>query len=139
MFTSPQLFLQKMRKYLRYFQTLCIFADKILFNLKSIHSKPRFMGNQMFHTDICGELMADISTSPDAQPFKYGGKVLAAKRKIGNRSARRRALARVDSSFGLDLYDFHARQRSGFKTGQPSLRIQALRTLGRWFCYGCFR
>jgi len=50
------------------------------------------MGNQMFHTDICDELMADISTSPDAQQFKYGGKEL-------------------DRSFGLDLYDFHARQQ----------------------------
>ena len=69
------------------------------------------MGNQMFHTDICGELMADISTSPDAQQFKYGGKVLAANRTIDNRSARRRALAREDRSFGLDLYDFHARQQ----------------------------
>ncbi|MCR5360751.1 MAG: hypothetical protein K6E73_01925 [Bacteroidales bacterium] len=45
----------------------------------------------MFHTDICDELMADISTSPDAQQFKYGGKEL-------------------DLSNGLNLYDFEARQ-----------------------------
>ena len=55
--------------------------------------------------------MADISTSPDAQQFKYNGKVLAANRTIDNRSARRRASARVDRSFGLDLYDYHARQQ----------------------------
>ncbi|MCR5362789.1 MAG: hypothetical protein K6E73_12400 [Bacteroidales bacterium] len=108
--THPH-FPQKMRKYLQYFPTLCIFADKILFNLQSIHSKPRFMGNQMFHKCVRGELMADISTSPDAQQFKYGGKVPAANRTIDNRSARRRALAREDRSFGLDLYDFHAHQQ----------------------------
>jgi len=66
---------------------------------------------QVTHYYPYGELMADISTSPDAQPFKYSGKVLAAKRKIDNLSARRRALARMDRSFGLDLYDFHARQQ----------------------------
>ncbi|MCR5360920.1 MAG: hypothetical protein K6E73_02790 [Bacteroidales bacterium] len=55
------------------------------------------MGNQIFHTDICGELMADISTSPDAQQFKYGGKEL-------------------DLSNGLNLYDFEARQ---YDSGAP--------------------
>jgi len=44
-------------------------------NLQSIYSMPRFVNYQMSHKDIYGELMADISTSPDAQPFKYGGKV----------------------------------------------------------------
>ncbi len=47
---------------------------------------------QVTHYYPYGELMADISTSPDAQQFKYGGKEL-------------------DRSFGLDLYDFHARQQ----------------------------
>ncbi len=50
------------------------------------------MRYQTPHNHICDELMADISTSPDAQQFKYGGKEL-------------------DRSFGLDLYDFHARQQ----------------------------
>lgn len=45
----------------------------------------------MSHKDIYGELMADISTSPDAQNFKYSGKEL-------------------DQTYGLDLYDFHSRQ-----------------------------
>ncbi len=55
--------------------------------------------------------MGNISTNPEKQSFKYGGKVLAANRTIDNRSARRRALARENSSFGLDLYDFEARQQ----------------------------
>ena len=47
---------------------------------------------QVTHYYPYGELMADISTSPDAQPFKYGGKEL-------------------DRTSGLDLYDFEARQQ----------------------------
>ena len=47
---------------------------------------------QVTHYYPFGELMADISTSPDAQQFKYNGKEL-------------------DRSFGLDLYDYHARQQ----------------------------
>ncbi len=47
---------------------------------------------QVTHYYPYGELMADISTNPDAQQFKYSGKEL-------------------DRSFGLDLYDFHARQQ----------------------------
>ena len=47
---------------------------------------------QVTHYYPYGELMADISTSPDAQQFKYNGKEL-------------------DRSFGLDLYDYHARQQ----------------------------
>jgi len=46
---------------------------------------------QVTHYYPYGELMADINTSPDAQPFKYGGK-------------------EVDRTDGLDLFDFHARQ-----------------------------
>ncbi len=65
---------------------------------------------QISHYYPYGALMGDISTQPEKQDFKYSGKVLAAKRKIDNLSARRRALARVDRTYGLDLYDFHARQ-----------------------------
>lgn len=50
------------------------------------------MRYQTPHNHICDELMADISTSPDAQQFKYGGKEL-------------------DRTSGLDLYDFEARQQ----------------------------
>ena len=71
---------------------------------------------QINHYYPYGALMADISTQPEKQDFKYSGKVLAAKRKIDNLSARRRALARVDRTYGLDRYDFHARQ---FDLGVP--------------------
>ena len=46
---------------------------------------------QINHYYPYGQLMADISTNPDKQAFKYGGKEL-------------------DRTFGLDLYDFEARQ-----------------------------
>ena len=68
-----------------------------------------------------GALMGDISTQPEAQDFKYSGKVLAAKRTIDNRSARRRALAREDRTYGLDLYDFHARQYDPLLPGFNSI------------------
>jgi RHS repeat-associated protein len=46
---------------------------------------------QISHYYPYGALMGDISTQPEAQDFKYSGKEL-------------------DRTFGLDLYDFHARQ-----------------------------
>ena len=46
---------------------------------------------QISHYYPYGALMGDISTQPDKQDFKYSGKEL-------------------DRQFGLDLYDFHARQ-----------------------------
>lgn len=42
-------------------------------------------------TDYSGNLMADISTNPSTQDYKYGGKEL-------------------DRTYGLDLFDFNARQ-----------------------------
>ncbi|MBQ7238603.1 MAG: RHS repeat-associated core domain-containing protein [Bacteroidales bacterium] len=46
---------------------------------------------QINHYYPYGALMGDISTQPDKQNFKYSGKEL-------------------DRTYGLDLYDFHARQ-----------------------------
>ena len=45
---------------------------------------------QVNHYYAYGSLIGDISTKPDEQNYKYSGKVLAAKRKIDNLSARRR-------------------------------------------------
>lgn len=59
---------------------------------------------QISHYYPYGALMGDISTQPEAQDFKYSGKEL-------------------DRTYGLDLYDFHARQYDplipGFNSMDP--------------------
>ncbi|MBP5347013.1 MAG: RHS repeat-associated core domain-containing protein [Bacteroidales bacterium] len=63
---------------------------------------------QINHYYPYGALMADISTQPEAQDFKYSGKEL-------------------DRTYGLDLYDFHARQYDpllpGFNSVDPKAEV----------------
>ena len=57
---------------------------------------------QINHYYPYGALMGDISTNPNGQKYKYGGKEL-------------------DRTYGLDLYDFHARQYDPIGPGFTSI------------------
>ncbi len=66
---------------------------------------------QTTHYYPYGGIIGNLSSNQEAQKYKYSGKALAAIEKIDNLRREREALAEgQDSTYGLDLYDFHARQ-----------------------------